>query len=139
MDQLPCSPKEEIEGLVYFRRLCEKVRLMAAGKLHHDLHANLGKAMDLWACQFLGVEYDDLAERIRAGLTDEEVFSWAVENGSPRDANEIAWWNSYMRNVGFRDGLSQRLVERIEESGLGERADNIRTMFDYIDADEGRA
>ena len=58
MDQLPCSPKEEIEGLVYFRRLCEKVRLMAAGKLHHDLHANLGKAMDLWACQFLGLRYD---------------------------------------------------------------------------------
>ena len=137
MEQFPCSPKDEIDGLVYFRRLCEKVRLMAAGQLHPDLHANLGKAMDLWACQFLGVEYDDLAERVRGGFTDAQALAWARDNGTARDDNERDWWNSYMRNVGFRDGLSQRLAERIEESGLTGR-DDILTMFDYIDADEGQ-
>ena len=138
MKQFPCSPTEEIGGIVYFPRLCQKVRLMAAGQLHPDLHANLGRAMDLWACQFLGVDYEELAEKIRAGLTDGEALAWAQKNGATRDDNERDWWNSYMRNVGFRDGLSQRLMERIEESGLAGRADRILTMFDYIDADEGR-
>jgi gluconokinase len=138
MERYPCSPAEEIDGLVYFPRLCEKVRLMDAGKLHPDLHANLGKAMDLWTCQFLGVDYAELVEQIREGLSDAEAFTWTREHGTARNASEVTWWNSYMRNVGFRDDLSQRLSERIEESGLAARADEILTMFDYIDADEGR-
>ena len=135
--QFPCSPSEEIEGLVYFRRLCDKVRLMAAGRLHPDLHANLGKAMDLWCCQFLGVDYPDLADQIQSGKSDHEVLAWARKNGVERDESQRDWWNSFMRNVGFRDHLAGRLVERIEESGLQNRND-ILTMFDYMDADEGR-
>ena len=135
--QFPCSPKDEVEGHVYFRRLCSKIRLMAEGNLHPDLHANLGKAMDLWTCQFLGVEYDVLAEKVRSGASDEDALAWAQASGIPRSELELGWWNSYMRNVGFRDSLSSRLVDRIAESGFQERAD-ILTMFDYIDADEGR-
>ncbi len=135
--QFPCSPSEEIEGLVYFRRLCDKVRLMADGRLHPDLHANLGKAMDHWCCQFLGVDYPDLADQILSGKSDQEVLAWARKNGVERDDSQRDWWNSFMRNVGFRDHLAGRLVERIEESGLKNRND-ILTMFDYMDADEGR-
>jgi gluconokinase len=42
-----------------------------------------------------------------------------------------------MAKRGWRDSVSRRLGERLKQSGLEHRAD-IQTMFDYIDADEGR-
>ena len=42
-----------------------------------------------------------------------------------------------MRNRCFRDDLSDLLARRKQESGWQER-DDIQTMFDYLDADDGR-
>jgi hypothetical protein len=136
-DQYPSSPKDEISGIPYFPRLCAKIRLHAAGDLHTDLHDNLGLGMDLWTCQFLGIEYTDLADKIRAGASDPETLTWAQETGTTRPDHERDWWIAFMKTVGFRDRLASRLKERITESGLTDRPD-IQTMFDYIDADEGR-
>lgn len=133
----PYSPKQEINGIPYFPRLCDKIRLMEAGQLEEEYHANLGGGMDLWTCQFLGVDYHDLAEVIRGGASDEEALRWAIEHGTSRTEEEAAWWCSYMRTRGFRDDLSQRLKERKQESGMADR-DEIQTFMDYIDADEGR-
>lgn len=135
--QTPRSPHDEIQGLVYLPRLCDKVRLHAAGKLHPDYHANLGIAMDLWACQFLGVDYEALAEVIQQNASDEEVLAWCQDGGIPRSEEEVQWWNSYMRNRGFRDDFSERLAFRKEEAGMLDR-DEILSFFDFIDADEGR-
>lgn len=135
--KVPCSPYDEIDGLPYFRRLCEKVRLHAAGDLREDLHENLGRGMDLWTCQFLGVTYDDLKAKVLEESTDEEALAWAREHGTTRPDHEQTWWVAFMKTVGFRDRLAQRLQERIAESGLTDRP-GLLTMFDYIDADEGR-
>jgi gluconokinase len=135
---IPCSPKIEIDGLVYFPRLCEKIRLHAAGKLWDELHGNLGSGMDLWTCQFLGVDYDALAEQVRNGASDHEALAWARKQGISRPDHELAWWNAYIRTRGFRDDLAERLAQRIKESGFGHR-DDILTFMDYIDADEGRS
>ena len=135
--QYPPSPKLEIEGLPYVLRMFEKIRLFADGTLHPDLRDNLGIAMDEWTCQFLGVEYAALRKAVLAGKSDAEALAWARENGVERPEYERDWWVAFMRGVGFRDRLSGRLRERVEESGLGDR-EGIETMFDYIDADEGR-
>ena len=136
-DTYPCSPKIETDGLPYFARMCDKIRLHAAGELPMDLRENLGLAMDAWTCQFLGVDYESLKQFVLSGKTDQETLEWATNVGTQRTDYERYWWCSYMRNTGFQDFLSSRLKERIEESGLGDRTD-ILTMFDYIDADEGR-
>lgn len=133
----PCSPRTEIIDLPYFPRLCEKVRLFAAGDLHPELHANLGKGMDLWICQFLGVEYEELKKTILGGASDEEALAWAGQNGLDRPDFEKAWFRSYLLNRGFRDDLSAKLADRIKESGFQDRSD-ILSFCDYIDADEGR-
>lgn len=132
----PVSPKEEIDGVVYFRRLCSKIRLFQAGKLDEAYRPNMGRAMDLWACQFLQVEYNELRQKVESGATDEEAYQWAIEAGKSPNENEKTWWNSYMRNVGFRDFLAEKLAFRIEEAGFEEK--NILTFFDFIDADEER-
>jgi hypothetical protein len=135
--QIPRSPADEIDGIVYFPRLCDKVRLHAAGTLAPDYHANLGAGMDLWTCQFLGVDYAALADFIRGGGSDAEALAWAREHGTPRNAAERAWWSAFMKTRGFRDDLAERLAQRKAESGFQHRTD-IVTFMDYIDADEGR-
>ncbi len=135
--ETPRSPRDEIEGIVYFPRLCHKVRLRAAGRLAPEYHANLGAGMDLWTCQFLGVDYPALAEAILSGKTDAEALAWAREHGVSRSDVERAWWSVFMHTRGFRDNLAERLAQRKAESGLQDRTD-ILTFMDYIDADEGR-
>ena len=135
--KFPCSPKLETDGVLYFPRLCDKIRLHAAGELHPDYHANLGSGMDLWTCQFLGVDYAALSEVVRNGASDAEALAWARSHGTTRPAYEAAWWRAYMTTRGFRDDLSIRLGERKVESGFADRFD-IQTFMDYIDADERR-
>ncbi len=47
-------------------------------------------------------------------------------------------WDEFMRKRGWNDEATEILVKRKKESGFDGR-DEIRTMFDYINADEGRA
>lgn len=133
--QRPRSPKDEIDGIICFPRLCDKARLHASGRLHPDYQGNLGGGMDLWTCQFLGVDYQELRAQILAGLTDEEALAWAKSMGSPRTETEQAWWTSFMKCRGFRDEIAERLTMRKAESGLQDRED-ILTFMDYIDADD---
>ena len=135
--ETPRSPRDEIDGVPYFPRLCHKARLHAAGRLHPQYHPNLGAGMDLWTCQFFGIEYETLAARIRAGASDEEALAWARENGAPRPTHEFAWWKAFMHTRGFRDDIAERLAQRKAESGFQDRTD-ILTFMDYIDADECR-
>lgn len=133
----PRSPKDEIDGLIYFPRMCDKIRLHHTGELPEDYHANLGGGMDHWTCEFLGIDYGGLAEQVRAGASDEMALNWTRRHGVKRSDLEFTWWTAYMRTRGFRDDLAERLVERKQASGFGDR-DDIQTFMDYIDADEGR-
>lgn len=133
----PASPRDEIEGMVYFVRLCDKIRLFAAGSLDADFHSNLGKGMDHWTCQLLHVDYDALKEFVLSGVSDQEALEWCWQNGRHPSPYELDWWNSYMRNRGFRDDLSEKLKFRKQESKWHDR-EEIKTFFDYLDADDGR-
>jgi len=137
--KVPVSPYLQIDGIVYFRRMLDKARLFAVGELREDLCSNLGKAMDAWTCEFLGVSYSGLSARLRVeGTSDEDLLEWCFSEGKKPADQEIKVWNAYMTKIGWRDYLSEKLSIRKAESGLADR-DEIQTMFDYIDADEGRA
>ena len=133
----PKSPQEKTGGIVYFGRMVEKIRLMAAGGLHPDLHANLGKRFDACCVDFLGVKYDALREKVLEGLDDVQALAWCFENGKRPTENEIEIWNAFMSKRGWNDEGAETLARRKKESGFESR-DDIRTMFEYIDADEGR-
>ncbi|MDB9741318.1 DUF5069 domain-containing protein [Akkermansiaceae bacterium] len=132
----PVSPKEYTDGLCYFARMCDKVRLSKAGELPKDYHNNLGKGMDLWTCQLLEVEYEEFSEKVKTGLSNLEVLKWAYSAGRKPSSHLTDWWNSYMRNRGVNDDLSEKLAMRIAESGFENRG--IVSFFDYLDADEER-
>ena len=134
----PRSPKDQVGGIVYIGRMLDKIRLMAAGELHPDLHANLGKGFDERITSFLGVNYDSIKSRTLQGGTDEEILAWCFENGTRPNEEQIEIWNGFMMKRGWNDELVETLIRRKRESGFENRQE-IQTMFQYIDADEGRA
>lgn len=135
--KVPKSPYASIEGIVYFPRMLEKIRLHAAGELREDLHNNLGKGFDDRCCQFLQVAYDDLVAEVKAGKSDDEVLEWCFEQGFRPTEDQVEVWSEFMRKRGWNDDLVETLARRKREGGFEDR-DDIVVMFDYIDADEGR-
>ncbi len=132
------SPREEVEGVMYFGRMVDKLRLEQAGRLPKEYHENMGRGFDAACCDFLGVSYNEFRERVRQGGTDRELLDWCQNRGKPRDAADRSMWNAFLSKRGWRDDLADRLVFRKKEAGW-ENRNEIQTFFDYIDADEGRA
>jgi hypothetical protein len=132
------SPYVKTEGLFYFARMIDKIRLHAANLLPTDYQKVLGLGFDGRVCRFLHIDYQQLAERALQGGTDHELLQWCFTRGgrAPTD-EEISMWNDWVRKKGWRDETSERLKQRLAESGFQDRAD-IETMFDYLDLDEGR-
>lgn len=139
--QVPDSAFIKTSGLVYFARMVGKIRQLEAGVLCEDYHPNLGVGFDSRCCNFLGVDYEALRERVLVGGSDEEVFQWCRDNGSNPNEEQILVWNKFMLKRGWRDeddGSTQELEEYKAGSGLGHRTDLV-TFFDYYEVDEGRA
>jgi len=124
-------------GMCYFPRMLDKIRLHANGELPPDYRPFLGRGADGWCVHYLRVNYEALRERVLAGGTDEEILHWCFENWRKLDETDLFIWNSFAKKLGWND-VATSLVQKLKrKSGLGER-DDIVTMFDYFEADEGR-
>lgn len=134
---IPRSPYDKCHGLVYFGRMLDKIRLHAEGKLSEDYIPNLGKFLDHRCVLFFGIDYDALVEVIVAGASDEEGWNWCMTHGQKPSQEQVEVWNGFVTRIGWRDGLTEKLGQRLRESGFEDRTD-IQTMFDYMDLDEGR-
>jgi gluconokinase len=134
------SPFDQVDGLVYFGRMLDKIRLHAAGKLPEGWRAARGTtntaSFDSRCCRFLHIDYADLEAETMKGGADEELLVWAFANGRRPSEEEIEVWNAFMTKRGWRDAGTQRLNERLAEIGLP--PGTVQTMFEFIDLDEGR-
>ncbi len=130
------SPRHTTGGIVYIARMLDKIRLHAAGNLPADYTENLGRGFDETCCKFLRIDYAAVVDRTLKGGADDEILSWIFDHGHRPDDEQIRVWNTFMIKRGWRDEISERLVQRKAEGGFSSR-DDIQTMFDYIDADEG--
>jgi len=135
------SPSDQVNGLVYFGRMLDKIRLAAAGKLPEGWQPMRGTAMknsfDDRCCKFLRIDYAALeAETLKGSKNDEDLLAWAFAKGRKPTEDEIEVWNGFMSKRGWRDGGTQRLNERLTEIGLP--PGTVQTMFEFIDLDEGR-
>ncbi len=135
----PKSPNEQTNGLSYFARMLDKIRLHARGELAEDYHRNLGatRAADGALCNFLRINYVDLCERVKQGGSDEEILEWCFEKGRRPNEGDIFIWNGFASKLGFRDFATPTLERMKKELGISDRAD-IATMPDMMDFEEGR-
>ena len=131
------SPSDEVGGLFFFGRTLDKIKLHANGELPADYTPNLGIGFDERLVKFLGVNYNDLVERVKQGGSDDEILQWCYNKGRRPSEEQIFVWNEFMRKYGWNDQASERLKMRKSESGMTDRSE-IETMFAFIDADEGR-
>jgi gluconokinase len=131
------SPSEKVGGLFYFGRMLDKIRLHARAELPEDYQPNLGRGFDAKLCRFLHLDYGDVTKRVNDGATDAEILEWALMAGRRPTDDEIKMWNEFMRKFGWRDEAAEILARRKREAGMENRAE-IETMFQFIDADEGR-
>ncbi len=133
------SPSAEVQGMVYFGRMLDKIRLAGEGNLPEAWEQKRGAipgTFDWRCCHFLKIDYAALERETLKGLSDEELLQWAFANGRQPDEQEIELWNGFMTKRGWRDRATPVLEQRLAEIGLP--ADSVKTMFEFIDLDEGR-
>ena len=120
--------------------MCDKIRLHAKGELGEDYHGYLGKGFDGRICAYLRVSYEDVKARVLSGKSDEEVLEWCLESGRGLDEIDYLVWNGFARKRGWRDddGGSEFFSKAKEGAGFSDR-EELRTMFDFYEYDEGRA
>jgi len=135
------SPYARMGQLVYVGRMIDKIRLEAQGLLPAEYQSNLGPGtagfFDARCCRFLGIEYEKIKAQVLAGKNDAAVLTWISEVGVARSDEDCMHWNHFMMKRGWRDEGQKNLQRRIEESPHLKMRE-IKTMFDYIDYDEGR-
>ena len=131
------SPCDKVDGLFYFGRMLDKLRSHAKGELPREYDVNLGKGFDDKCVSFLRVKYDQIVAWVNTGMTDGEVLQSCFAMGHRPSEDEIYMWNEFMRKRGWNDEISERLKRRKREEGMTARSE-IETMFQFIDADEGR-
>lgn len=134
---LPCSPLDETAGIKYFPRMLGKIRLHQAGFLWEDLHGNMGKGSDAACSSFFHVDYETLKSRVLEGGSDEEILTWCMEHGRVLNETDKLVWNHYVQKLGWNDHITAILAKRKADGGWGDR-DDIQTIAQYIDLDEGR-
>ena len=108
-----------------------------AGQLPADYQPNyLHKGFDLAWFEVSGVEPDTFVGVVKNAITDGQVSDWVKANVRVPDEAKTALRDKLL-SYGTEGALLELLTRRKAESGLQDR-DDIRCMFDYIDADEGR-
>jgi hypothetical protein len=134
------SPADNVNGLVYFGRMLDKIRLHAQGtlpKAWQDMRGTPStNTFDARCCRFLRIDYNSLEAETLKGGTDAELLEWAFQTGRKPTEDEIEMWNAFMTKRGWRDAATQRLHQRLAEIGLP--PGTVETMFEFIDLDEGR-
>jgi gluconokinase len=139
-NQNPVTDYKKTNGLIYFARMLDKIRLHAAGRLAPDYFVGVEDPtfFDSRCTRFLGVDYDELKKRTLEGGSDEEILQWCFERGRKPSKEEIEIWNAFLAKRGWRDEGSADLVEAKKRTGWQDR-DDIQTWVDLHDAEEGRA
>lgn len=139
MQRPPRSASDLTGGIVYFARMCDKIRLHAAGELPPGYMEHLGKGSDGRLCEYLRVNYEALKVKVLSGADDADIFEWCRQIGRGLTEIDVLVWNGFARKRGWEDpdGPTEMLEKFKADAGLAGRQD-IRTFFEFYDADEGR-
>ena len=132
------SPYDKVGGLFYFGRMVDKIRSYARGELPPAYQESLGKGLDEKCATFLRAKYSLIVEYVNEGLTDGAILQSCFAMGHRPSEDEIYMWNEFMRKRGWNDEVSNALERQKKEQGMISRSE-IETLFQFIDADEGRS
>lgn len=138
---LTCLPSPYLPhpatGLLYLPRFLAKCRYVKAhGALPASYAKNFKRGLDRFLCMHLGIEPAAVEALVRASDTDEQVEE-GLRKLLPADVR-AAKWNRELVQKGMTPSGREFLLEALTAMGCADRADQILSVPDLIEFDEGR-
>ncbi|MDP3070144.1 MAG: DUF5069 domain-containing protein [Opitutaceae bacterium] len=140
-DVLTCLPSPYLAhpatGLLYLPRFLAKCRYVKAhGALPPSYAKNYKRGCDRFLSQHLGIE-PAAVEKIVLESADEAEVEARLRALLPADVR-AAQWNRRLVQMGMTTAGREFLLTALTAMGCADRADDIKSVPDLIDFDEGR-
>ncbi|MFA5263169.1 MAG: DUF5069 domain-containing protein [Opitutaceae bacterium] len=138
---LTCLPSPYIPhsatGLLYLPRFLAKCSYVKEhGSLPASYAKNFKRGIDRFLCLHLGINPDDVEKIVRESSDDAEIDRRLLAM-LPVELR-VAKWNRNLVQKGMTPAGQEFLKEALTAMGCADRADDIRSVPDLIDFDEGR-
>jgi hypothetical protein len=140
-DVLTCLPSPYAahgpSGLLYLPRFIAKCKYVKEnGALPPSYAKNFKRGIDRFLCLHLGIEPDDVEAIVRRAESDAEIEQ-GLARLLPADPR-AAQWNRELVQKGMTSSGRDFLRQALEAMGCADRVEDIRSVPDLIDFDEGR-
>ena len=124
-------------GLLHLPRFLAKCRYVKAhGALPPSYAKNYKRGCDRFLSQHLGIDPVDVEKIVFESSTDQEMEA-KLKALLPTDVRAAQWNRRYVQ-MGMSAAGREFLKEALTAMGCADRADDIRSVPDLIDFDEGR-
>jgi len=138
---LTCLPSPYVAhgrtGLLYLPRFIAKCKYVKEhGSLPASYAKNFKRGMDRFLCLHLGIDPGAVEAVVRASADDEEIER-GLSGVLPADVRASRWNREFVQK-GMTDAGREFLKKALEAMGCADRVDQIRSVADLIDFDEGR-
>ena len=138
---LTCLPSPYLAhpgtGLLYLPRFLAKCRYVKEhGALPASYAKNYKRGLDRFLCMHLGIDPADV-EKIVFSATDDDQIEIGLKRLLPADVHG-AKWNRELAQKGMTPAGREFLKTALAAMGCADRDDEIKSVPDLIDFDEGR-
>jgi hypothetical protein len=124
-------------GLLYLPRFIAKCKYVKEhGALPASYAKNFKRGMDRFLCLHLGIDPASVEAVVRAASDDAQIEA-GLERLLPPDVR-AAKWNREFVQKGMTPAGREFLAEALAAMGCADRTDDIRSVPDLLDFDEGR-
>lgn len=124
-------------GLLHLPRFLAKCRYVKEhGALPASYAKNFKRGMDRFLCQHLGIEPAAVEKIVFESATDAEVEE-KLKTLLPADVRAAKWNRDYIQK-GMTPSGREFLKEALTNMGCADRVDQIISVVDLIEFDEGR-
>jgi len=138
---LTCLPSPYLPhgptGLLYLPRFIAKCKYVKEnGALPASYAKNFKRGMDRFISLHLGIDPDAVEAVVRESSTDEEIDR-GLARILPADVRAAKWNRDFVQK-GMTPAGRAFLLEALTAMGCADRAEDIRSVPDLLDFDEGR-
>jgi hypothetical protein len=124
-------------GLLHLPRFLAKCRYVKEhGSLPESYAKNFKRGMDRFLCLHLGIDPSSVEKLVFESKDEAEVES-GLKGLLPADVRASTWNRDYVQK-GMTPAGREFLGEALTAMGCADRADEIRSVTDLIEFDEGR-
>ena len=138
---LHCLPSPYVAhpgtGLMYLPRFIAKCKYVKEhGALPASYAKNFKRGIDRFLCLHLGIDPGAVEDVVRKAAGDDEIEA-GLRKLLPADVR-AARWNRELAQKGMTPAGREFLREALTAMGCADRVDDIKSVPDLIDFDEGR-